>query len=90
MHKLLTHHQVQWILSAIIIVGTIFTKYFTINHWNETGLTGVYPSFMPWAFIVIGVALLIRLWYEHEIKLVSVWVIALATIWYGIEAFSVI
>ena len=88
MLKLLTHKHIQLGCAAFIILAAIGTKWFTINYWAEQGITSVYPWFMPYMFIGWGLALMIRLWTERS-RLYSVWIMALALLWYGWQSFAV-
>lgn len=88
MKNILTHRHIQLFSSAFIIVAAIGTKWFTINYWQTQGITHVYPYWMPYVFILWGCALILRLWDEKS-RLYSVWIMALALVWYGIESFAV-
>ena len=85
---LLSHKHIQFGFAAFIIVAAITTKLITIDYWQTQGIIHVYPWFMPYLFIGWGVALCGRLWYEHS-KLFSVWIMAIALVWYGFESFAV-
>lgn len=87
--RMLNHHQIQWIFAAIIIIAAIGTKYITIDHWHTSGITGVYPWYIPYVFLLWSFALMGRLYYEKS-RLYSVWVMAIAGVWFGIEAFKVV
>ena len=88
MRQLFSNIHLHVCISLFIIVAAVGTKWFTINYWSEQGITHVYPWFMPYVFILWGLALLFRLWYENS-KLYSVYIMALALIWFGWESFSV-
>jgi len=88
MKGLLTHRHIQFGFAVFIIVAAIATKWLTVNYWAEQGITNVYPWFMPYMFLGWGVALCGRLWYEKS-RLYSVWIMALALLWFGMESFSV-
>lgn len=86
--QMLSHKHVQLIFSALIIVAAISTKIITVQYWEANGITNIYPWYIPYIFIGWGIALCGRLWYEKS-RLFSVWVMALALVWYGFQSFAV-
>jgi len=86
--KLFSHRHIQWVCSAIIILVAVYTKVDVVNYWHTNNITHVYPWYMPWLYLLWGGALIVRLWDEKS-RLYSVWVMAIALIWFAIESFSV-
>jgi len=80
--------ETQIVLSAIIIIAAIATKVMTVNYWAVNNISNVYPWFMPYIFIGWSMALMGRLYFEKS-RLFSVWIMALALLWYGFESFAV-
>ena len=78
----------QWILAFFVIFAAIFTKIMTVQYWETTGITNVYPWYMPYIFIAWGGALCVRL-YAEKSRLYSVWIMAIALVWFGFQAFEV-
>jgi len=72
----------------LIIVGSaIGTKLIALNHWQEQGLTSIFPWYIPYIFILWSFALMFRL-YQEKSRLFSVWIMALALLWYGVQLFA--
>lgn len=85
---MVNNRTLQFILAAFIIIAAIVTKLLTVSYWEATGASNVYPWFMPYIFIAWGGALCIRLWTEKS-RLYSVWVMAIALVWFGFQTFEV-
>lgn len=85
---MLSHKHIQIGLAVFIAVGSIVTKVIAVNYWAEHGITNIMPWFVPYITIGIGIALCGRLYYEKS-RLFSVWIMAIALVWYGFESFAV-